>query len=523
MQEAINENKILLPTKYIIFTVLISLPIRYHLGSFSESYLPAIALFLLIIVFSIFAYSSGNYRYIYYFFLWGAGIPSDIFRFLLLGIAVIFLALLCPKKIAYFGQDLLLLTKVFVILVAYLGLTSIAFVGYNSDLWSFLLYLITFLSYPICAFLLLRIDLSDDDIFFMLKVLLTVIFSHLISVLLYPLILGSINDYTSAVGSLMAFANSLGMSFPVDDYPWGDWHMSSLSSSNIVGLISSIFGVFCLFCALFKEKVYYYLLMGLSFLIYIMTDTKHTYAITIIGIYLLLWWVHLLINKWWVNLFLYIGAFVLFIIFSINMINIWNSLDNIERKYTEDVQNSKYELIQRSVKLIKEHPMAFLVGRSPGTYGSRIASSRAGDVIAKKEIKLPSFIPNRASSDYAWAMDGLYTETILVQSKSGAMQNPFASMIGIVMEMGIIGGLLFFFILYSIFIFCNKFIKETTSLIWKAYAITVMFAILYMIWGSIFEQYFEVPAAAMFFWSFIAIFLLKYRNHKRAIEMYKNR
>jgi len=71
--------------------------------------------------------------------------------------------------------------------------------------------------------------------------------------------------------------------------------------------------------------------------------------------------------------------------------------------------------------------------------------------------------------------------------------------------------------------FCNKFIEETTSLLWKAYAFVVIFAILYMIWGSIFEQYFEVPAAAMFFWSFIAIFLLKYRNQKHAEALKKEK
>ena len=414
-----------------------------------------------------------------------------------------------------------MLSRSFVLLVAYLGLTSLVFIGYYSDLWSFLLYIVTFLSYPICVFLILRLKFTDDDILYMFKILITVIFSHLIAVLLFPLITNQLSNYTSAIGSVMAFGNSFGMSLPANDYPWGDCHTSSLSSSNNVGVISAIFGVFYLFYALFTNKKKDYLIMAISFLVYIMTDTKHTYVITIAGVYLLLWRVHLLINKWWINIFLYIGVFILFIIFLINMINIGRSLSSFEEKYTEDIENSKYELIMRSVKLIKEHPMAFLVGRSPGTYGSRIASSRAGDVIAKKEIKLPSFIPNQASSDYAWAMDGLYTEAIIEQSKSGAMQNPFASIIGIVMEMGIIGGLLFFFILYSIFMFCNKFIKETTSVLWKAYAFAVMFAILYMIWGSIFEQYFETPAAAMFFWSFIAVFLLKYRNHKHAEALKK--
>lgn len=516
MQRTINENTILLSNKYILFAILINLPVRYLVQHASDLFLPAVALFSLIIFLIIGAYFFKKYKYIYFFFLLGIGIPSDVFRYLLMAIAIVILGLSEKRRISYQSRDVAKLSKVFTFLVIYLCFISLVNIGNNSDIWCFPLYMITFLSYPLCIFLLLRINFSDADVLYMQKALMTIIFSHIAAVLLYPLLLGNPSDYLSVVGSIISFAVTLGIPFPGQDYPWGDWHMSALASSNNVGMVSAIFAFFCLYCALFTKKKKYFIWMAISFFVYIMTDTKHTYPVTIIGLFLLLWKVRLIAKKWWINLLLFSGTFVLFIISLINIISIGSSLRTLNKTYTEDIQNYKLELILRSIQLIKENPLSFLIGQSSGTYGSRVASARAADILAKKEIKLPNFIPNYTSSNYRWAMKGLYLEEFLVKSKSGAMQNPFASIIGIIMEMGLIGSCMFFYLLYSTYQYCQKYSKTSASPIWKAYAFTVMFAILYIIWASVFDQYFEMPVPAMFFWSFMAIFLLKYRNHKQA-------
>lgn len=103
--------------------------------------------------------------------------------------------------------------------------------------------------------------------------------------------------------------------------------------------------------------------------------------------------------------------------------------------------NPKLRLIMRTEERLGRDPLALWLGFGPGSFASRAATIRATDVLYKGETQAPGFIPPHTGDSYGAVARGLYTSAIARSSRfrSGALTNPFSSLVGILAEFGIVG------------------------------------------------------------------------------------
>ncbi len=105
--------------------------------------------------------------------------------------------------------------------------------------------------------------------------------------------------------------------------------------------------------------------------------------------------------------------------------------------------NPKTQLVLRTGRLLGENNLRTWIGRGPGSYATRAATTRATDVLFKEQSQLPSFIPAHTGESYRSVAYDLYTSEIAEQARyrSGALTNPFSSVVGIVAEYGLAGSI----------------------------------------------------------------------------------
>ncbi len=103
--------------------------------------------------------------------------------------------------------------------------------------------------------------------------------------------------------------------------------------------------------------------------------------------------------------------------------------------------NPKTQLVLRTGRLLGENDLQTWIGHGPGSYATRAATIRATDVLFKEESRLPSFIPAHTGDSYRSVAYDLYTSEIADQARfrSGALTNPFSSLVGILAEYGLAG------------------------------------------------------------------------------------
>lgn len=443
--------------------------------------------------------------------LFAVCIPSDIFRYL----AVLFAALIVLLFLKRNKDSIPTLQKtwkIFIILLLYIFLIYFAFSFYYDDYWSLPLYLVTFLSYPLFAFSFFGSYITNVEIYKIIRFFITFLFAHVLLVAVFPLLSLNYYQYSSALSSITYFLWMLGINLAKVQGFTGDVHYGIFNTSIDVGFVSAILLVFSLCYYFLCKKRSYFLIAIIAMWVYTLSDTKLTYAVTFFGILISLWQLRNSVKIAFIRYVPYLFTLViaLFVIFSFS--SIVDFFKGMTATYTKNVSNPKYLLYQRCIQENINNPLSFFVGRGPGTFGSRVSNARASKVLVKNEIKLPDFVPTLTTPEYEEIMYGLYTEDFLRQSKSGALMNPFASIIGIVMELGLIGTLLLGVFFYKTITIANKMINmQNVEMHWKAFAVTVNFCILYFLYASFFDQYFENPVCATIFWAFIALLFVQYR------------
>ena len=103
--------------------------------------------------------------------------------------------------------------------------------------------------------------------------------------------------------------------------------------------------------------------------------------------------------------------------------------------------NPKTQLVLRTGRLLAQNDLQTWIGHGPGSYATRAATIRASDVLFKEQSQLPSFIPAHTGNSYRSVAYDLYTSEIADQARyrSGALTNPFSSLVGIFAEYGLAG------------------------------------------------------------------------------------
>jgi hypothetical protein len=158
--------------------------------------------------------------------------------------------------------------------------------------------------------------------------------------------------------------------------------------------------------------------------------------------------------------------------------------------------NPKVQLFIRTGHLLARNDVTTWIGLGPGSFATRAATIRASDVLFKEGNRLPSFIPPFTSPAYRSVVYDLYTSAIVATARyrSGALTNPFSSLIGIVGEYGLLGTIVvagFFYLLARAGF--RRWRDESADPFWRAAGATVGFAIPLLVVLGIFDSYFEQP------------------------------
>ncbi|MBN1217144.1 MAG: hypothetical protein JXA99_17120 [Candidatus Lokiarchaeota archaeon] len=487
----------------IIYNILLAVLYEYAFVNRSIEYILFIGITVLVIYYSY----KNNYPFAVFILLMGLSIQSDLLRYLLslLNITVLLVKYEIQKNHKHTYNSLLI--KLFYLLIVYLFISYIIFQRTFTDYWSFPLYLVTFLSYPLACFIFIQINFSIKDLENVRKSIMTFLLIHIITVLIVPVFSQNYLSYLSLFSSIRAFFINFGIkTFNISGFT-GDIHSSNLSSSNTIGLLSYLFITYT-FIIYFRTKIKKNLLvLCLAIIVFIMTDTKHAYFAVMISFLILLF---LLLKKQkevLIKYFLIILIISSSIYLFIYIDSYKKSIKTFHNEYFIRRSNPKLELYRRCLNENIKNPLLAIIGRGPGSFGSRVSNSRAADMLHKSEIKLPDFIPLTTNQDYKNVMTGLYEQSFVRRSKSGAMQNPFASFIGIVMEMGLFGSTLFISIFLLIIKYCIKSFFVEKDIYWSACLLSTISIIILILIVSIFDQYFESPALMIPFWLIIGLSL----------------
>lgn len=142
-------------------------------------------------------------------------------------------------------------------------------------------------------------------------------------------------------------------------------------------------------------------------------------------------------------------------------------------------------------KLFFSNPKVLLLGTSPGTYNSRTAFYLNGDFLQNQFIKNHFSENTKYHEEYVKPL--LNRKLISVPWNDGTRNQPFSSLIGLLLEYGFLLGLLIMFIVGKKF---NCIIKKTPSQHKKNYLIflSVFLGLLLLV-----QNYLEYPEIIVFF------------------------
>jgi hypothetical protein len=117
--------------------------------------------------------------------------------------------------------------------------------------------------------------------------------------------------------------------------------------------------------------------------------------------------------------------------------------------------NNKYILYKRTFsEMSREHFVSWLFGTGPGKFGSRTSNMLAYDVLYKDpgQFRLPSFISPHSSEFVKKYMRDMWTEEVAeyVMWRSANLSFPFAGLVTVKAELGLIGLVVYVLILLSL-------------------------------------------------------------------------
>ena len=256
-------------------------------------------------------------------------------------------------------------------------------------------------------------------------------------------------------------------------YRPGDYGMGSFGNTGKSGLFITLLFVYDFLVPILFSKVDLRFLIKRSpyflFLVFalILIDAKLIYLSTVIAIVLCFLGVfatRIMRNRLPVRIILCLsGALITLTIFFPfffrfylkNFLNETLDLNKIIYMYTKDPEYSQKFTFYKNVygRMAHEYPATFIFGTGVGKLGSRASNTFASDILYKDPAsRLPAFIPVYSSSLTKRYMKNLYTKQIYdtMRWRSANLSFPFAGIVSIKAEFGLIGLLLFLAGLYLI-------------------------------------------------------------------------
>jgi len=452
----------------------------------------------LIVVFwgTAFALSGGDHTIAFLWaILFGALLPNDIAGLVLLSAAP--LLLIVRLVITQGGLDRI--ERRVVALVAYAACVWAARLGNTTDLWSLPLYL--FLDVLPITLLLLIPRAARSPLHLNLLALgwCAAIGAQLFPLMVKPFALGALSPFTI----------------------WYDLNHGTLPRAHYLGVLLILYGVFLGYYGSLRRSWSVLLLLTLVAFGVFVTEAKHAWlaaagGMAVLGMFLArgrVRWRSLVAST--VTLVLVTGLVGQLFAFDDRI-----SLGRSE-KYLEWVGASrKIVFIERTSAYLRSHPLDFLVGLGVGSYGSRVASSRATDVLYKEGYRLPSLIPPFTSPPYRNNVSDLFAARhVAAFTGSNVIMNPFSGLVGVIAEFGLLGATLYVALYFNVITLAARVLKDDPSTLWRALAAASVFAIPFLFFLNLFDTYFSQPSVTIPMWYMLGCLCARERMLNGSYEL----
>ncbi|MBA7489512.1 hypothetical protein ES702_00046 [subsurface metagenome] len=414
-----------------------------------------------------------------YVMLVSAFIPSLMIGFIGAAIGLILFAVNWPPK------NLDTFTKLVFLFTGFLFLTWLVHLGYTTDFWCLPLYLLTFCAYILVAVFAQWRTWTPRELDRLAKLWILCIALQVLPMVIKPLAVGQ----------------------PSLIFRFSDLNHGTLTRAHYAGVLLSLLIVFLILLSIEKHKRSYILLAGAYVFLFYVTDTKHAILAMLpaVGIAIIPW-LHCRKRQGIVRVLFLISILLLIFPFLGSLFaefdrTVWN-------KFVINPANPKSIFFRRTINTLSHGGLNVLMGLGPGGYASRVAVSRAIDVLYKESYKLPSFISPFSSPIYRKVMRGLYTGPSLPSVVLGA---PFSSLMGVFGELGLFGTVILTLIYIVIAKAAYQVQRNDKSPVWRAFGGTAFFAVPYL-WGlSFLDSYMEQPNVIIPFWILFLMILLRRR------------
>ncbi len=378
-------------------------------------------------------------------------------------------------------------------------LTSwLANLGDQTDLWSLPVFTLTFLAPWLLLFVARAAAWSAGEIGAIVVTAAALAASQLAPALIKPITAGMPEAYSVPLIPLQVTRVALIRNFLAAGEA-SDLTSGSTPSAHHLGIALMLFAVFLVALNVGARKRTHAGLLAVVVFVFLMTDSKHVILSAVppglIFGAAVVW--PALARRW--RRFLGWGALIVAVtvgpVLAVRAARI--VIDGLWRPYIVLAKiNPKVQLVLRTGQLLGRGDLDTWIGYGPGSYATRAATIRATDVLFKEAQRLPDFIPSWTSPAYRSVAYDLYTADIVAtaQFRSGALTNPFSSVIGIVGEYGIAGSAVVAIFLGLLARAGFRRWRDTEAeLRVRAAGATLGFAVPFLVVLGIFDSYFEQP------------------------------
>lgn len=419
--------------------------------------------------------------------LFAAAIPNEVIGFLFLLFSLVFLILtsILKNKIIVKYDVIIISYALYLLLGSLIGC-----ILESSDFFAYILYLCMFVPPFVLVSVIANIAKTPSAVHALATSWIISICCQLVPILFKPIFTGQ--------WFLLFNGNDL--------------NHGTLIRAHYLGVKMIPLVIFFMCLYLGKKKVIYLFLVAIFTYVFFLTDTKHALIASAVGFIFCLPFMGYILNtktlmRSMVLAVILVGSISIFLQFSEK--NRY-STENSDKYLVFLSQSRKIKFILNTVELLKNSPRSLVLGFGAGTYGSRIASSRATESIAKKGKKLPSFIPTFSSPEYQQGIRGLYTEKDIDNvSGSNALGDPFSSVIGVIAETGLLGLAILLAIYQLIFKQAVSILKRDPDPFWRSLAFTTIFTVPFSFSLGFFDSYYSQPQTVISFFFLFGIIAAK--------------
>jgi hypothetical protein len=374
----------------------------------------------------------------------------------------------------------------------------LANLGDQTDLWSLPVFTLTFLAPWLLLFVARAAPWTASEIRTIVVTVAGLAASQLAPALLKPIAARMPEAYSVPLIPLQVTRVALIRNFLAAGEA-SDLTSGSTPSAHHLGIALMLFAVFLVALNAGARRRTHAGLLAVVVFVFLMTDSKHVILSAVpAGLIFgaaVIW--PALARRWrrllgWAAVLVAVTAGPVLAVRTARIV-----IDGLWRPYIVLAKiNPKVQLVVRTSQLLGRGDLDTWIGYGPGSYATRAATIRATDVLFKEAQRLPDFIPPWTSPAYRSVAYDLYTADIVAtaQFRSGALTNPFSSVVGIVAEYGIGGS-----IVVAIFLWLlaregfRRWRDGDAELRVRAAGATLGFAVPFLVVLGIFDSYFEQP------------------------------